>query len=89
MNRKDSRGLIVLASALALAGMSISGYGFSLLHSLEFGPADFVCPAYYCTFDQLVQAGYGWLVVSSYFGLFLFAEGAALLVASLLVTVRD
>ncbi|MDV3276931.1 MAG: hypothetical protein LYZ69_00515 [Nitrososphaerales archaeon] len=81
--------LVAFAAMMIAAGVGISAYGFSLLHSLEFGPVGYLCPAYVCTFDELFQAGYGWIVVLSYGGIASFAAGVAILTGSLLAKMQD
>lgn len=69
---------------LVVVGAAVSTYGFGLLHSLEFGPLDYICPAYSCAPTYVFQAGYGQILELSYVGIISFVVGIALFVALLL-----
>jgi hypothetical protein len=89
VKKRGLRRLLYVAFVMVVAGILTSAYGFSLLHSLEFGPAGYICPAYVCTFDDIFQAGYGWILIASYSGIVSFGAGVAALVGSLLVKTQD
>ncbi len=85
MRQGTIRGLRILAVPLIVVGIGLAVYSYSVLHSLEFGPAGYLCPAYVCTLDEVWQAGYGGYVEGADLGLAMLVAGMLILAGSLIV----